>query len=191
MINWHKLPNLSLNSALAALANLHTRKTGTIKTFFSDVFWGLTTSSPWIVSNSSSAITKPLNTFMPPLASTFRTAAINSNFIEHEWPLLARIPKHPSSLSAHRYKRWQGSYFHQQCPIYLWTKWVKFYLETRGEGGERKKKNKNKHKPEEKDKKFSPHTWEITVGRKNRSSLGLIIKEIWNPYQSIIPNYCH
>lgn len=95
-------------------------------------------------------------------------------------PLLARIPKHPL-YQLTDIRGGKGAISISDVPF---MDKVKFCLGI-GRGREREKKL------EEKDKKFSPHIWQITVGRKNISSLGLIIKEIWNPYQSIIPNYCH
>lgn len=182
MINWHKYPNPDLNSALAILANLPTRKTGTVKTFFSDVFWGLTTSRPWSVSNSSSSINKPLNMFMPPLAYAFRTAAIKSNFIDVS---LGQDLKTPLLFISSQIQEVARELF-PSALSHLSMNGESQILSLNWEGGRKGKKKK----PEEKDKKFSPHIWQVTVGGKNVSSLGLITKEIWNPYQSISSNYC-
>lgn len=148
MINWHKHPNLKLNSALAILANLPARKTGTWKNFplrphqDPEAFLIL------------AGISKSLNMSVPPLACAFRTAAINSDFIG------ATLGHGPKTLPLYQLTDIRGGNFHQWCSIYLWMEKAKF---CRGTGAQREVRHagqKGKKENMKKNSTNSHHTYD-------------------------------
>lgn len=135
MSNWHKHPNLKLNSASAILANLPARKTGIIKTFRPH-------QDPEVFLILAAGISKALSMSVP--HSDFRGATLG-----HE----------PKTLSLYQLtdnKRWQFPSVMFHLSMNGESQILSWHWST--EGGEARRAEKQKRKHEEKFNKFSPHT---------------------------------